>query len=252
MAQWLTTCGRVDVAFALSSLSRFSSCPRKDHLVAATRMFKYLKKNPEKWIIIDPKPHKVPGELTLAAPDQANWDQQYPGCELGIELDPKHPKPMGKPIDTTVYFDSNFAHDEKTRRSISGNISFVAGTPVSWISKRQGAIATSTYSAEMCAAKLGAEEAISIRYMLRSFGVRLAGPTLLIGDNLGMLHSVASPGTLCKKKLSQVAYHYVQECNAMKEVLVRKIHTSFNISDALTKALDKSPFWSLFKHVFKT
>ena len=67
-----------------------------------------------------------------------------------------------------------------TRRSITGVIGFIGNTPVTWLSKRQGAIATSTYLAELCAAKIGTEEAITLHYMLRSLGVPVKGSTLLI------------------------------------------------------------------------
>jgi len=45
------------------------------------------------------------------------------------------------------------------------------------MSKRQGAVATSTYSAEFCAMRTAAEEAISIRYTLRSLGVPVVEST---------------------------------------------------------------------------
>jgi hypothetical protein len=46
IAQWLITCGRMDLCFAISSLSRFSAAPREGHLKALTRVFKYLKRYP--------------------------------------------------------------------------------------------------------------------------------------------------------------------------------------------------------------
>ena len=117
--------------------------------------------------------------------------------------------------------------------------SFIGNTPVSWISKRQSAIATSTYSAELCAAKVGAEEAVSLRYMLRSLGVPVGGRTKLIGDNLGSLLSTTNPAALLKKKHSNVAFHYVRECNAAGIVEVLEIGTDLNLADQFTKALDK-------------
>jgi hypothetical protein len=45
----------------------------------------------------------------------------------------------------------------------------------------------------MCAAKVGAEEVIGIRYALRSLGVKLTRPTKMIGNNQGQLDSVSNP-----------------------------------------------------------
>jgi hypothetical protein len=52
----------------------------------------------------------------------------------------------------------------------------------------------------MCAAKVGAEEVIGIRYALRSLGLKLTRPTKMIGDNQGQLDSVSNAGAFCKKK----------------------------------------------------
>jgi hypothetical protein len=235
-------------------LSRFSAAPRAGHLKAAIQIFKFLNQKPEEWIKLDPSKHVPPGPLESPLGENiresdVDWKANYPGAFE--EMDPKFPAPRGTPLDTAVYFDSNWAHDETTRRSISGIIGFIGNTPVTWSSKRQGAIATSTYSAELCAAKVGAEEAITLRYMLRSLGVKVIGPTLLIGDNLGSLISSSHPGSPCKKKHSQVAYHYVRECVASRIVTVRKIHTDHNYADTFTKALGKNIFWRHFTKLYK-
>merc|ERR1712176_1194346 len=115
---------------------------------------------------------------------------------------------------------------------------FVGNTPVLWSSKRQSAIATSSYSAEMCAGRIGAEEAICLREMLRSFGVPLGPgpnnkpkPTLLVGDNMGSLISTDTLGSECKKKAVSISYHYIRECNAAGIISIRKVHTEGNFAD---------------------
>jgi hypothetical protein len=252
IAHWLVTIGRIDLNFAVASLSRFSAAPRKNHLKEAIRMFKYLNAHPERWIKIDPTPHKTMGDVPLDDPfapqDKANWTRLY--GDLKEEVDPKFPKPLMKALTTAVYFDSNWAHDKKTRRSITGIIAFIGNTPVSWSSKRQGAIATSTYSAEMMAGRCGAEEVISLRYMLRSMGVPLDGPTALIGDNLGSLMTAANPGADCKKRHVSIAWHYLRECQVMGALVLKKIDTKRNPSDTNTKALDKGTFLSFCDFLF--
>jgi hypothetical protein len=254
IAQWLVTCGRMDLTFALSSLSRFSSSPRQGHMKAAVHMFKYLNRYPSKWIDLDPSKHEPPGELESPViqngmrEEDMDWSQIYPDARE--EMDLKFPKPRGKELDTAVYFDANWAHDKVTRRSISGIMGFIGNTPVTCTSKRQGAIATSTYSSELCAAKVATEEAITLRYMLRSLGVPVNKPTLMIGDNLGSLISATQPGSPCKKKHSQIAYHYVRECVASRIISIRKIHTDHNYADANTKALGKNIYWRHYSKLY--
>ena len=123
-----------------------------------------------------------PGELTRKY-ETGKMKESFPGA--AEELDPKFPVGLMKELKTSLYYDLNSAHDEEARRSISGILGIAGSTPVLGFSKRQGAIATGTYSAEMCAAKVAAEEVIGIRYALRSLGVKLTRPTKMIGDNQG-------------------------------------------------------------------
>lgn len=247
ISQWLITCGRLDLCFAVNSLSRFNAAPREGHLKAATRIFKYLNKHPEKWIHLDPNDLVHPGEATRKFESGKLKDIYQDAKE---EMDSKFPAALMKPLSSTIFYDSNFAHDETTRRSVTGIIGFLGSTPIMGYSKRQGAIATSTYGAEMCAAKVAAEEAIGLRYMLRSLGVRVEGPTKLIGDNQGQLDSITNPGSLCQKKHSQVAFHFVRECEAAEICRCYKIGTDYNLSDPMTKAGDANMFWRHFGFVF--
>jgi hypothetical protein len=48
MLQWLVSLHRVDICFAVSSLSRFCSCPREGHMSRAFRIWGYLKKYPNR------------------------------------------------------------------------------------------------------------------------------------------------------------------------------------------------------------
>jgi hypothetical protein len=106
-------------------------------------------------------------------------------------------------------------------------------TPIIGFSKRQGAIATSTYSKEICVAKVGAEKVKGIHYALRSLGVKLTCHTKMIRDNQGQLDSVSNPDTLCMIKHSQVPFHYVRECEASGIAECYKILTTFNLSQSI-------------------
>ena len=53
MGMWLVVLGRLDLCFAMCSLSRFGASPRELHLRLAIQSFSYLKKFPDKRIAID-------------------------------------------------------------------------------------------------------------------------------------------------------------------------------------------------------
>ena len=153
-------------------------------------------------------------------------------------------------MNTSIWFDSDYAHDKVTFKSISGIIIFVGKTPVKWTSTRQGAIKSSTYGAEFMAGRSAVEEAKAIRYMLRSLGCKLDGPTQIYGDNLGMLQSSTIPDSTLKKKWEQISFHIVREATAAGIVDPRKVLTTDNIADALTKSLPGSTLKILLSGVY--
>ena len=105
-----------------------------------------------------------------------------------------------------------------------------------WISKRQGAIETSTFGAEFNAAKLAVEEMLALRYMLRCLGVKVTMPSYLVGDNRGVITNVSVPGSMIKKKHNSIAYHKVREVTAAGIAHPCLTTSKFNLSDMMTKA----------------
>ena len=245
---WVQAIGRMDIGFAISSMSRYSAAPREGHLKALIGVYGYLKKFQHKLIKVDAGVPVERGSPNTTPEGIKTMKEQYE--EAVEELDPSFPRRRGKGLETQVWFDSNHAHDQVTRRSITGTIVYVGNTPVMWSSKRQGAIECSTYGAEFMAGRTALEEAKAIRYMLRSFGVPLEKPTDLIGDNMGMLQSSTLPGSQLKKKSVAISYHMVREATAAEIISPRFIRSELNRSDQLTKALGPKLLRSLNKSIY--
>lgn len=246
MAQWACTIGRLDISFAVSSLSRFSANPRQGHLELAIYLFGYLKKFPNRRIVLNSKPLVVSEELKNNSfhPD---FLEDYPDAKE--DIDARFPVAYGDEFETSIFFDADHAHDQRTRRSISGLLIFIGSTPVAWRSKRQGCIATSTYCAEFMAMRTAVEEAISLRYMLRCFGCKVTTPTRLYGDNLGCIQSASIPDGELKKKHIAISYHYVREAIAAQIVNATWCKTHENWSDLCTKALGSNTFNDLVNDI---
>jgi hypothetical protein len=98
----------------------------------------------------------------------------------------------------TVYVDADHAHDLVTRRSITGILVMLYNTPIRWISKHQKTIETSTYGSELVASRIVTELIFEIRYMLRSLGVALNGPALILGDNMSVVLNTTVPSSVKK------------------------------------------------------
>ena len=148
MGVWMTLIGRPDICFAICSLSRFSACPRRTHLDLLFHVYGYLKQFPKKKIAIDSRNINLK-ELPNCEQLQPDFLEEYRDAKEDIGS--SHPTPFGPKLGITFLCDSDHGHDKKTRRSITGMLGFVGSTLVFYGSKRQGAVATSTYAAEFMA-----------------------------------------------------------------------------------------------------
>ena len=171
---------------------------------------------------------------------EVNWEEQYPGAKE--ELPPDMPIPKGKSIMINVYVDADHAHDQDTRRSVTGFILFINNTPVKWYSKRQNTVETSTYGAELVALRIAVEGVIEFRYKLRMMGIPLQGPSQILCDNRSVVLNTTLPSSTLKKKHNAIAYHRVREAVAANVVKVNHIEGKENIADILTKATDGPTF----------
>jgi len=252
MLQWLVTIGRPDLCNVVSSLNRFGACPREGHLDLAVRTFGFIKTTIDRQIAIDHRPmnfaRKDP-EYKKLIPD---FIQDYP--DATEELDPSFPQAFGPVLETTILVDSDHAHDQKTRRSLTGLIAFVGGTPVLWMSKRQGAIASSTYAAEFSALRTATEEAQSLRYMLRCLGCNIPAdgscPTKIFGDNLSVIQNAQNPAADLSKKHVAISFHVVREAIAAGIVEPYWLKGKWNLSDIMTKQIPKSEFRKHCDYIF--
>ena len=187
---------------------------------------------------MNPKPPKI--NLNIPPVKEIDFGNQYEDFEEYI--DPRFPEPLHKELDLTIFVDSNHGHDRVTGKSLTGLISFVGRTPVTWCSKHQSAVEMSTYGAELMAMKRAMEEVVAIHYYLRSMGVKVSKPANVFGDNMSVLLSSTDPGSPLKKKHCALAYHFVQEHYAGCVVDIMKVDSKNNYADPFTKALPSNDF----------
>ena len=156
---------------------------------------------------------------------------------MSEDIDDGLPKHQGIPLITTVYFDYNHIHDQVTHRSVSGVISFVGLTPISWEGKRQGTINICSYSPEFCSRRVANEEAITLRYMLKSLCVPVKVASELCGKKLGMIISCTNPDSDLKNKHVDISYHKLRVCTADGIFNPIKVCTMVTQSDIFTKCV---------------
>jgi len=143
--------------------------------------------------------------------------------------------------DLMGYSDADFAADKDTRRSTSGNIFLFKGAAVSWVSKLQGSVATSTTEAEYVSAGMAAKELIWLQ-RLCGYVTGEAPEVLLLCDSQSALAMMGNAVSSVRTKHIDVVHHFVREKVASGELKVSYVNTTDMTADALTKPLGTSAF----------
>jgi len=162
-----------------------------------------------------------------------DWSEFYPDA---FEPEPPNaPMARGKAVQLNMFCDPAHANDHVTRRSTTGIVIFIQGTPILWYSKRQSTIETSTFGSEFVALKIATELLEGLRYRLRMMGIPLQGTTNTFCDNDSVVKNVSDPTSTLTKKHNAIAYHKLRESVAARTQRIAHEPGRFNLSDVLTK-----------------
>ncbi|XP_035228117.1 secreted RxLR effector protein 161-like [Stegodyphus dumicola] len=123
------------------------------------------------------------GSLLYAA--QATW----PDITYAVNFLSQFSNNLDCSADVLGYSDSNYGGDAGDRRSTTGYVFLIGGGAVSWCSKRQPTIATSTTEAEYMALSAATKEVIWLNKIVKELGIITAKPVLLYCDNNSALIS---------------------------------------------------------------
>ena len=83
--------------------------------------------------------------------------------------------------------DSDYAQDLDNHKSILGYTFSLGSGAISWSSKKQATIASSSMEAEYVTADHATKEAMWLRTLLSLIGHAQSGPTLIQCDNMGAI-----------------------------------------------------------------
>ena len=132
-------------------------------------------------------------------------------------------------------------HLQSPLRGVHSNTRVVelCGAAVSWASKKQTVVATSTCESEYIAACYDAKEGTWLRQMLRELGCGdlLGGATPVGIDNNGALCLIVNGATNARTRHTRVSFHFVRACHASGELEYCSVSTEAQHADFLTKAL---------------
>ena len=234
--RWIIELGWMDIAYEVSCLSRYLASPRTGHLVQALHIFKYLELHNTNSLVFDTRKLDLEVSSFSMMSHRTNMRRVYPDAHE--DLPPNAPKPRGASVQMNCFVDASHADDRFTRRSQTGIIIYCNMAPISWYSKRQNTVESSTFGSEFVALRIATELVISLRYKLRMFGVPIDGPTNVFCDNEAVYKNVSSSDSQLKKKHNSICYHKVRESVAAGIIFVFKENSETNLADILTKSLN--------------
>jgi hypothetical protein len=201
--QYLAQGTRPDIAFATSRLASVLNNPGVKHYEMGLRVVRYL-----------------------------NCTRTY-GITLGG---------LNSTVRLSGMSDSDFANCPDTRRSVSGYAFTLGHGAVSWSSRKQDIVTTSTCEAEYVAMCNATKEAIWLRSLLDEIGYKQEKSTLIAADNQGAIVLSEDQSNHTRTKHIDLRYHFVRERTLNGEVHFRYVKSCDNVADVFTKALPYSAF----------
>ena len=131
-----------------------------------------------------------------------------------------------------------------TRRSTTGWVFTWNGGAISWTSKRQPTVFSSTADSEYVAVAAATREALWLRMLMADLG-EPTPPVPIADDNQACLSLIANPEGTGRAKHIDVAHHLVRERTAMGEVRFFNKPGAEMVADGLKKALSEPAFGRL-------
>lgn len=200
--QYAAQLSRPDIAAAVRAVAQHVTAPIEEDWIAVKRIFRYLART-----------------------------QDY-----GIAYR------RGTSSEIVAYSDASWADDPETRRSVGAYAVILAGGVVSWRSKQQTLVATSTTESETLAASEAAKEVLCFRQLAKDLGISQPSCTTIFEDNTACIAIANDPKFQGRTKHFDVGHKFVAERIKMGDIRLQYCPTNDMTADVLTKALAKGKF----------
>ncbi|KAJ9551954.1 LOW QUALITY PROTEIN: hypothetical protein OSB04_015999 [Centaurea solstitialis] len=195
------TASRPDIMYSTCLCARYQAEPKESHMTAVKRIFRYLK----------------------GTPNLGLWYSKDSGFDL------------------TAYSDSDFAGCKIDRKSTTGGCHLLGGKLVSWTSKKQNSVSTSTAEAEYVAAGICCAQVLWLRNQLQDYDIQLSKIPIYC-DNTSAIAIANNPVLHSKTKHIEVRYHFIRDHVMNGDIELHFVPTEYQLADLFTKPLDVTRF----------
>ena len=232
---YLALTARPDIAYAVGMLSRFMSCPGKEHVEAAKQTIRYLYGTKE-WGITYSRGVGGSPHLAHSANSKLNMYMHSRKSEIASDDTNSDSRIM------RTYCDADLAGDEGTRKSTSGYGMVMNGGVVCWSSRLQSTVALSTAEAETNAGVEAVKQLMHLRLFLRELGQEQTDPSTVYEDNVAAMSLAHGKEQSKRAKHYQIKVHFMNEQFKRGTFEYRKVSTKEQLGDVWTKALPRDDF----------
>ncbi|KAI3523294.1 hypothetical protein L1887_01354 [Cichorium endivia] len=195
------TSSRPDIMFATCLCARYQANPKESHLLVVKRIFKYLRGTTSLDIWYPTK-----GSFML----QAFTDSDYGGCKLD-------------------------------RKSTSGSCQFLGGKLVSWTSKKQSCVSTSTAEAEYIAAASCCSQVLWMETQLKDYEFKMQQVPIYC-DSKSAISISHNPINHSMTNHIDIRYHFLKDNIRKGHIELHFVPTEEQVADIFTKPLDENKF----------
>jgi hypothetical protein len=215
---------RPDIAYAATTLGRYSSNPDQSHWTAVKHLFRYLKATASK-------------QLAITSPSDTG---SGPCSRHGTST-------------ITAFADADLGGEKHTGKSTTGYILFVNGILVLWKSKKQTLVAQSTMEAELIASATVKKQIDWFQGLLSEMAPSLPASSsaspLILNDNLACVTVLNSGNFKGENRHLRLRFYGLHEAVATGRLLVEHVPSEEMLADGLTKALGRVKHEAFVKEI---
>ena len=235
----MITC-RPDVSYSIIKLSQYSTRPAAIHFNAVLHLYRYLKATKTDGIYYW-REHEREDLPHGAIPDIKS--------DINYDEDRVSTRQTDKKDILMAYVDSDHASDASHRRSVSGFHVKLAGGTVLYKTKYQNIVAQSSTEVEFIAAAEAGKYILYLRTIMEQIGLPQHHATIMYEDNQGALLMAQAGQPTKRTKHIDTRYFALQSWVERDLLSFKRITTSDNSADAMTKATARTLFYRHNNHI---
>ncbi|KAJ9555969.1 hypothetical protein OSB04_010583 [Centaurea solstitialis] len=149
---------------------------------------------------------------------------------------------------STMVENSDFEGCKIDRKSTTGGCQLLGGKLVSWTSKKQNSVSTSTAEAEYVVAGSCCAQVLWMRNQLLDYGFPLSKIPIYY-DNTSTIAIANNPVLHSKTKHIEIRYHFIRDHVMNGDVELHFVPTEFQLADLFTKPFDEKRFNQLISEL---